>query len=114
MYGSEPAFAPRIGSTAEDDGYVIVFATAPNGTSEVQVLNAQDFDKGPIARIPLPAAYRPGSTGPGRPATRSRPDPPRGSKLMTVYILDAVRSPRAKARPDGGLASLKPQNWSAV
>ncbi|WGM30173.1 acetyl-CoA C-acyltransferase [Brevundimonas sp. NIBR11] len=27
---------------------------------------------------------------------------------MTAYILDAVRTPRAKARPDGGLASLKP------
>lgn len=27
---------------------------------------------------------------------------------MTAYIVDAVRTPRAKARPDGGLASLKP------
>ncbi|MBX9615990.1 MAG: acyl-CoA thiolase, partial [Caulobacteraceae bacterium] len=27
---------------------------------------------------------------------------------MTAYLLDAVRSPRGKARPDGGLASLKP------
>lgn len=27
---------------------------------------------------------------------------------MTVYIRDAVRTPRAKARPDGGLAELKP------
>ena len=27
---------------------------------------------------------------------------------MTAYILDAVRTPRAKARPDGGLAALKP------
>lgn len=27
---------------------------------------------------------------------------------MTAYILDAVRTPRAKARPDGGLASMKP------
>jgi carotenoid cleavage dioxygenase-like enzyme len=61
--GSEPAFAPRIGSTAEDDGYVIVFATAPDGTSEVQVLNAQDFDKGPIARIPLPARVPAGFHG---------------------------------------------------
>ena len=28
---------------------------------------------------------------------------------MTAYILDAVRTPRAKARPDGALASLKPE-----
>ncbi len=27
---------------------------------------------------------------------------------MPAYILDAVRSPRGKARPDGGLASMKP------
>jgi acetyl-CoA C-acetyltransferase/acetyl-CoA acyltransferase len=27
---------------------------------------------------------------------------------VTAYILDAVRTPRAKARPDGGLASMKP------
>lgn len=27
---------------------------------------------------------------------------------MTAYIRDAVRTPRGKARPDGGLASLKP------
>ena len=32
---------------------------------------------------------------------------------MTAYILDAVRSPRAKARPDGGLASLKPHELVA-
>ncbi|OYX57315.1 MAG: 9-cis-epoxycarotenoid dioxygenase [Brevundimonas subvibrioides] len=61
--GSEPVFAPRVGSTSEDDGYVVVFATAPDGTSEVQVLNAQDFDKGPIARIPLPVRVPAGFHG---------------------------------------------------
>lgn len=28
---------------------------------------------------------------------------------MTAYIVDAVRTPRGKARPEGGLAALKPQ-----
>lgn len=32
---------------------------------------------------------------------------------MTAYILDAVRTPRAKARPDGGLASMKPHELVA-
>lgn len=32
---------------------------------------------------------------------------------MTAYIVDAVRTPRAKARPDGGLASLKPHELVA-
>jgi carotenoid cleavage dioxygenase len=61
--GSEPAFAPRVGSTGEDDGYVVVFATAPDGTSEVQVLDARAFDQGPIARIPLPVRVPAGFHG---------------------------------------------------
>jgi acetyl-CoA C-acetyltransferase len=32
---------------------------------------------------------------------------------MSAYILDAVRTPRGKARPDGGLAALKPQDLVA-
>src|SRR5687767_9779532 len=31
------------------------------------------------------------------------------STARSAYIYDAVRSPRGKARADGGLASLKPQ-----
>ncbi|WP_396595450.1 carotenoid oxygenase family protein [Brevundimonas sp. R86498] len=61
--GSEPAFAPRIGGTDEDDGYVVVFATAPDGTSEVQILDAKAFDKGPIARVPLPVRVPAGFHG---------------------------------------------------
>jgi carotenoid cleavage dioxygenase len=61
--GSEPAFAPRIGATSEDDGYVIVFTTDPEGKSEVQVLAARDFEAGPIARIPLPVRVPAGFHG---------------------------------------------------
>lgn len=32
---------------------------------------------------------------------------------MSVYITDAVRTPRGKARPDGGLAAIKPQDLVA-
>lgn len=32
---------------------------------------------------------------------------------MTAYIVDAVRTPRGKARPEGGLAALKPQDLVA-
>ena len=32
---------------------------------------------------------------------------------MTVYIHDAVRTPRGKARADGALAAIKPQNMVA-
>tara|TARA_R110002167_G_scaffold62754_2_gene177129 strand:- start:920 stop:2386 length:1467 start_codon:yes stop_codon:yes gene_type:complete len=61
--GSEPVFAPRIGATDEDDGYVVVFATAPDGKSEVQILDAKAFDKGPIARVPLPVRVPAGFHG---------------------------------------------------
>ena len=32
---------------------------------------------------------------------------------MSAYIHDAVRTPRGKARPDGGLAALKPHELVA-
>ncbi|WP_155361255.1 carotenoid oxygenase family protein [Acrocarpospora macrocephala] len=54
-YGSEAPFAPRDGSTAEDDGYLVTFVTDEReGTSEVQILNATDITQGPIARVLLP------------------------------------------------------------
>jgi carotenoid cleavage dioxygenase len=54
VYGSEPAFAPRDGSSAEDDGYVVTFTTDSEGRSEARVLDAQNFAGQPIARIKLP------------------------------------------------------------
>lgn len=53
--GSEPAYAPRLGATAEDDGYVISFVTEMGtGRSEAQIFAAQAFSDGPIARVQLP------------------------------------------------------------
>jgi carotenoid cleavage dioxygenase len=54
VFGSEAAFAPRIGSRDEDDGYVVVFVTSESGHSEVQILNAKTFEDGPVARVQLP------------------------------------------------------------
>ncbi|KNZ31832.1 MAG: apocarotenoid-15,15'-oxygenase [Methylibium sp. NZG] len=54
---NEPAFAPRDGSTGEDDGYVVTIAWNPALLrSEVQVFDARgtEFGRGPIARVPLP------------------------------------------------------------
>ncbi len=70
VFGSEGAFAPRIGAKDEDDGYLVTFTTDENsGASEVQVLNAKDIAAGPIARVVLPcrvpagfhATWAPGS-----------------------------------------------------
>ena len=47
--------APRVGSTAEDDGYVVTFVTDMNtDSSSCQVFAADDIAAGPIASIALP------------------------------------------------------------
>jgi carotenoid cleavage dioxygenase len=54
-YGSEAPFAPRIGGTAEDDGYLVSFVTDENtGTSECVLLDARRIQDGPVCRIALP------------------------------------------------------------
>ena len=54
---NEPGFAPRDGSTFEDDGYVVTIAwNVAQQRSEVLVFDARDgeFGRGPIARVKLP------------------------------------------------------------
>jgi carotenoid cleavage dioxygenase-like enzyme len=64
VYGSEPAFAPRVGAKGEDDGYVVVFVTdEANGKSEARILDAQNFEAGPVARVVLPARVPAGFHG---------------------------------------------------
>ena len=54
-YGSESPFIPRANAQSEDDGYVISFVTdAREGSSEVIILDAQNMDQEPVARIQLP------------------------------------------------------------
>ncbi len=54
-YGSEAPFAPRIGATEEDDGYLVSFITDENtGTSECVLLDARRIQDGPVCRIALP------------------------------------------------------------
>ncbi|MCA8886334.1 MAG: carotenoid oxygenase family protein, partial [Hyphomonadaceae bacterium] len=64
MFGSEPAFAPRLNAKSEDDGYVVVFVTNEDtGASEAQVIDAQNFEAGPIARVQIPARVPAGFHG---------------------------------------------------
>lgn len=54
-YGSEPAFAPRIGATSEDDGYVITFVSnADDGSSKALILDAQNLSDKPLAEVHIP------------------------------------------------------------
>jgi len=55
VFASESPMAPRLGATAEDDGYLLTFTTDMNNdTSECQIFAAQEIGAGPIATIRLP------------------------------------------------------------
>jgi 8'-apo-carotenoid 13,14-cleaving dioxygenase len=53
--GGEPVFVSRPDSSAEDDGWLITLVHDNNDASaELVVLDAQDFDRGYVARVMLP------------------------------------------------------------
>ena len=52
----EPVFVARPGSTDEDDGWLVTFVhDGSNDSTEFVVLDAQDFDRGYVAQVKLPA-----------------------------------------------------------
>lgn len=54
-YGGEAVFVPRANSIAEDDGWLLTFVYDENErTSELLVVNAQNFTAEPVARILIP------------------------------------------------------------
>ena len=54
-YGGEAVFAPSIGGTTEDDGWLVTFVYDENTeTSELVVVNAQDITAEPVARVLIP------------------------------------------------------------
>ena len=74
VYGSETAMAPRVGSTGEDDGYLVTLTTDMNeNRSECLVFDARRVGDGPVARVRLPerissgthATWAAGSSIPG-------------------------------------------------
>ncbi len=55
VYASESPMAPRLGSQAEDDGYVVSYVTDMNkNESAALVFDARDISTGPLARVKLP------------------------------------------------------------
>lgn len=53
--GGEPIFVPRQGSTAEDDGWLLVMVhDATTDTSDLVVLDAGDFAGDDVARVHIP------------------------------------------------------------
>ncbi|TWE07889.1 carotenoid cleavage dioxygenase [Rudaeicoccus suwonensis] len=55
VFASETAMAPRVGSTGEDDGYLVTLVSDMNrDCSECLVFDAARLADGPIARVQLP------------------------------------------------------------
>ncbi|MGY4711061.1 carotenoid oxygenase family protein [Mycolicibacterium sp. CBM1] len=55
VYGSETAMAPRVGSRAEDDGYLVTLATDMTAdASYCLVFDAARVDDGPVCKLRLP------------------------------------------------------------
>ena len=55
FYGSEPAFAPRLGATDEDDGYVVPFVSnVVTGESRALILDACNLADKPVAQVHIP------------------------------------------------------------
>jgi carotenoid cleavage dioxygenase len=55
VYGSETAMAPRVGSRAEDDGYLVTLTTDMNDdASYCLVFDAARLEDGPVCKIQLP------------------------------------------------------------
>jgi carotenoid cleavage dioxygenase len=55
VYGSESAMAPRVGSSAEDDGYLITLTTDINAdASYCLVFDAARVGDGPVCKLALP------------------------------------------------------------
>ena len=54
-YGGEAVFAPNMGATDEDDGWLVTFVyDQASETSELLVVNAQDITAEPVARVIIP------------------------------------------------------------
>jgi carotenoid cleavage dioxygenase-like enzyme len=55
VYGSETAMAPRVGSAAEDDGYLVTITTDMNAdASYCLVFDAARVGDGPVCKLALP------------------------------------------------------------
>lgn len=55
VYGSETAMAPRVGATAEDDGYLVTLTTdMAEDASHCLIFDAADVAAGPVCKLELP------------------------------------------------------------
>ena len=117
-FPSPPTFVPRRGASEPDDGYVVV-VVHQDGPKEVQVFDALDVERGPIARATSPtftpslllhSCWMPDPTGSRRGgyripmwrdvlgAVRSIPRVLRSLARLGPAMRDAMRSDAGRAR----------------
>ncbi len=73
VYGSETAMAPRVGSTAEDDGYLVTLTTDMNDdASYCLVFDAARVADGPVCKLALPERVSSGTHSTWAPGSQLR------------------------------------------
>ncbi len=73
MYGSETAMAPRVGSTGEDDGYLVTLTTDMNAdASYCLVFDAARVADGPVCKLALPERISSGTHSTWAPGSELR------------------------------------------
>jgi len=73
VYGSETAMAPRVGSTTEDDGYLVTLTTDMNDdASYCLVFDAAWVDDGPVCKLALPERISSGTHSTWAPGSQLR------------------------------------------
>jgi carotenoid cleavage dioxygenase-like enzyme len=73
VYGSETAMAPRVGSTGEDDGYLVTLTTDMNDdASHCLVFDAARVADGPICKLALPERVSSGTHSTWAPGSQLR------------------------------------------
>ena len=74
-FGGEPIFVPREGSTNEEDGWILVCVNDRGGSpAELVILDANNIEEKPIARIHLPQRVPDGFHGSWVPDSVVSPD----------------------------------------
>jgi carotenoid cleavage dioxygenase len=73
VYGSETAMAPRVGSTGEDDGYLVTLTTDMNAdASYCLVFDAARIGDGPVCKLTLPERISSGTHSTWAPGSQLR------------------------------------------
>jgi carotenoid cleavage dioxygenase-like enzyme len=73
VYGSETAMAPRVGSTGEDDGYLVTLTTDMNAdASYCLVFHAARVADGPVCKLTLPERISSGTHSTWAPGSELR------------------------------------------